>query len=561
MKALVLVIALALFTAACAGTESPTPSGPDTSRGPKRGGVLLTHNVQSAANTDPQMGQASHSIWPIISEYILRIDPVTWEVLPGVAEKWEYSADGKTLTLTLRKGVKFFNKAPANGREVEAKDVVYTLKGMTGQLYPDLPPVRFPRRSSVEQMVDAVAVDKSTVKITLSEPSSSFLMGLAEYRGAMVIPEGLREHFGDLQSLAAPHVDRYVAAGPFIMTKFTDLVEVEYERNPEYWEKDKPLLDKVRGIWIPDPATAIAAFISDQIHSISLTKPEDRDFILSQRPDTKVTAFPGGGNWIHIHFNLQKKPWDDVRVRRAIGMALDPGEVGETLIGRGKKQHGDLEGKPLWKYPSPIPWFYPEALPQEELAKMPLFETPKSQRTISEARRLLAEAGFANGFEFELLGVVFSALGGTSDNVIIAKSQIERVLPGMKVNVKIVEQPVWQRTVTEGKHDVSYYGYIHESSGVAMMKTPYHSKGGRNFARYNNPRVDKLLDDAARELDIAKRRALLHEAQRIALDDLAYVPTIHQYGQNGELPYVQGMRHGAIGGAPGTWYKEVWLDK
>ncbi len=556
LTAFAVLLILGLVAAGCS-QQASSPTTEPVTKEPKRGGMITISMPQAWSNTDPQMQQLPNG-WPSVAAYLLRTHPVTTEVVPDVIEKWEFSADGKELTLHVRKGVKFFNMPPANGREVEAKDIVYTLKSLSGQLYPDLPPVRFPRKSAVEQMTNAVEVDKNTVKVTLSTPSSTFLQGLADYRAAIVIPEGIRESFGDVQSLGTPRVQNYVSAGPFIMTKLENGVSVEYKRNPDYWDTGKPYLDGIKGVWIPDPATAIAAFISDQTASNSLIKPEDRQLIFSQRPDVKAITYPGGGNWGFIGFNLKRKPWDDVRVRKAIALVINHAELGENFIGNGGSQYGDMNGKPLWLYPPPIPWFYPEALPQQELAKMPYYENPKSEKTLSEARKLLADAGFPNGLTFDLLGVQFSALGGTSDNVLLAKNQIEKGLPGSKVTVKIVEQPVWTTTAGNANYDIGYYGYIHDTTAVSMMKTPFHSKGGRNVAFYNNPRMDQLLDQAATELDLEKRKALMRSAQLLALEEFPYIGMYAEYGQVGVQPYIQNWQPAAIGDVQ---YQNVWLDK
>src|SRR5262245_30110943 len=196
-------------------SQPPPQQAASQSEAVKRGGILhLSAGSDSYGGTDPAMGQQSYNVWPIIGEYFLRAEPETWKLAPAAIEKWEYSADGLALTLHVRKGVKFHNRPPINGREMEAKDITYTLKSITGQLYPQLPTVRFPRRSQYEQMTDAVAVDKYTVKVTLSEQSATFLEGLSEYRAGVVLPDGLREAFGDLESLAKPAIDRYIAARP-----------------------------------------------------------------------------------------------------------------------------------------------------------------------------------------------------------------------------------------------------------------------------------------------------------------------------------------------------------
>ncbi|MBM2826189.1 MAG: peptide transporter substrate-binding protein [Dehalococcoidia bacterium] len=360
LKILALAVILAI-TAACSSAEIPLSEVRETSPAgvksvPQRGGVLVrSAGWQSYSGTDPAMGQMSYSGWPYLAILMLKYEPDTWTVVGDGIESWEYSKDGLDLTLHVRKGVKFHNKPPVNGREMEAKDVVYSLKTITGQLYPDLPTVRFPRRANLEEMVDAVALDKYTVKVTLSKRSSTFLAGLAEYRSAMILPEGLREQFGGMETLAVPSVERYISAGPFLLTKFVQQTEAKYDRNPDYWKQGQPYLDGVHLIWIPDRSTEMAAFIAGRIDTITLQDNEERDFILGARKNAEVQNYAPPSCWYRVAFNTTKKPFDDVRVRKAIALAIDHPELGKAMS-------GEWQGKPLWKYPGPLPWVFPEAL-------------------------------------------------------------------------------------------------------------------------------------------------------------------------------------------------------
>ena len=216
LRSSVMLLVVSLLLAACGPSAkaptadkevAPSEQAAATEEGtPKRGGILRIASSGSSEHTsDPAMGQTPYSVWYYMGAPMIYQDIETWELKPGVIESWEYSPDGKEVTLKVRQGVKFFNKPPTNGREVEARDIVYTLRSISGKQYPELPSVRFPTKSDIEAMVDAEVVDKYTVKVTLSRPSSSFLAGTTMYRSNYVLPDGLREHWGGVESLFDPN--------------------------------------------------------------------------------------------------------------------------------------------------------------------------------------------------------------------------------------------------------------------------------------------------------------------------------------------------------------------
>ncbi|MBM2827039.1 MAG: peptide transporter substrate-binding protein [Dehalococcoidia bacterium] len=557
--ALMLVGLSMVLAVACAPAATPATSDEKVAPGdqpasattgtetPRRGGILVKSNgASSYAGMDPAMGQMSYNWNPQIALYMMKKEPETSQVKGDAIESWEFSKDGKELTLHLRKGLKFFDKPPVNGREVEAKDIIYSLKSMSGELYPELSQLRFPRKAEVEAMSSAVAVDKYTVKITLSHVDPYFPDALAEYRSAIVLPEGIREAFGGVEALTVPSVDRFIYGGPFIPTKFNQLTEIQYTRNPNYWKQGQPYLDGIHEIWIPDSSTEKAAFIAGQIDFIATAGESDKAFVLKGKPGTRIQLRPAS-SWSRIMMNVKKKPFDDVRVRQAIALVVNPVEIGQTLA-------GDWEGKPLWKLPGPIPWVFPEALSQEELAKMPQYEHPKSQATIDKARQLLKEAGYEKGFEFEMMGSA-----SIRDYGVIAQAQIEKALPGVKITIRPQDNAINLNRAAKGDYEAQAYPPIHQSNGLSQIATFYHSKGGRNQSNFSDSKMDKLIEDAGAELDSAKRTALLNEAQLYAIEMAPYVPIWHYSTSLALQPWLRGLRLGGAVGNHMSWAEDIWF--
>lgn len=503
---------------------------------------------------DPAMGQNSYQMWPTIGTYLLRRDPETWKLYGDGVESWSFSPDGLELTLKARQAAKWENKAPVNGRSIEARDLVYSIRSIAGLQYPDLPAARFPRKSNLEDMEDASVVDQYTAKVKMKHASSTFLDGMANYLSPMT-PDGIREAFGGRDSLATPSVERYITAGPFKLTKFQDGVEALYSRNTDYWEKAddgqaKPFLDAIREIWIPDQGTALAAFIAGQLDFLQVTNPQDREFVRGNMADAQILSYAPQACWHRVAFNTSRKPFDDVRVRRALSLVLDPQETGKTL-------YGDFDGKRLWRLPGPLPWTYPESLSQDDLAKSQFYESPKSQRTTEEARSLLQQAGITS-LEFEM---ILTTSTNMRDHATLVQSQIQKALPNVKVRLAPMDNAIQLEKAAKGDFESQYYCYVHEPTALAQLKTVYYSTGGRNSAQYKDPQMDSLLDQAAKELNEQKRNDLLRQVQLRALDQVPMMPVIHYANQMAFSPRLRGMRMGAGSQGEGIFAKELWLTR
>ncbi len=549
-----LLIAGSMFLGACAPSEkSPAAdkgAGPSEVGTPKRGGILRISNGGNSWHTmDPAIGQTPWSLWYMVGAPMIYRDIETWELKAAVIESWDVSKDSKEVILHVRKGVKFHNKPPANGREVEARDVVYTLKGVTGQLYPQLPEVRFPTKSDIDAMVDAEVVDKYTVKVTLSRPSSSFFHGMAHYRSTYVVPEGLREHFGGVEALydASTLVERAVGSGPYIPKKIENLIETVFERNPDYWEEGKPYFDAVRGVWVPDSSTEMAAFAAGQLDYKSISTADDRDFVLRSSKDAVIRNYESSC-WYRMDFNNARKPFDDYRVRKAIALVVDHKKLGEAMA-------GTWEGQPMWRYPAPVTYPHPEALSQEELAQHPIYRGPTPEN-VAEARRLLKEAGYENGFTFEIM---YSKHAIIQDAPIIIKEDIERNLPGLKIKLTPLDAAVNFKRAVDGDFDVQHYCHVLASTGVIQMQQAYHSKGARNYGSYKDPVMDALLERADAELDLNKRKEIMRQAQYKALETVGKLPTVQLVSMMALQPWLKGVHLGG-GNTIMINSKDWWFD-
>ena len=262
----------------------------------------------------------------------------------ALAESWDSSPDLLTYTFHIRKGVNWHNKAPMNGRELTAKDVEHAFHRYLGlgSGFTKKSPAAGELGNLPWESIDAT--DKYTVVMKLKEPNLRALNLIVEYRGMLIQPPEVIEQYGDISDWR-----NLVGTGPYELADWVLGSSFTYTRNPNYWDYDPkwpenrlPYIDKIKGLVIVEDATIIAGLRSgtidhighpgsaqimviDQALSLQRTNPELQLYPWSERSDNNATM------------NVTKPPWDDIRVRRALQMALDLETISDTYM----KGYGD----------------------------------------------------------------------------------------------------------------------------------------------------------------------------------------------------------------------------
>ena len=260
------------------------------------------------------------------------------DVLTGnLAESWE-TPDPLTIVFHIRQGVRWQDKPPMNGRELTAQDVEFTLKRIKGWGKEGEPSQRFEIfRMPVESIT---ATDKWTVVVKMEEPSLEAVPSFASGTMAFILPPEVIEQHGDYRDWR-----NVVGTGPFLLTDIVEGVSMTRTKNPDYWGHDEkypenrlPYVDEVRHLFIGDEATLLAALRSAQIDMIHLsggTTIGSMDTVRSlQRTNPELQLGPF---WFYndsaAAMNIRKPPFDDIRVRQAMQMALDLETINETYYG------------------------------------------------------------------------------------------------------------------------------------------------------------------------------------------------------------------------------------
>jgi len=489
----------------------------------KRGGALVVRSGP-LRGIDPHLETWAAALQVIHQTYnaLLKFNHDGTKILPDLAETWEQK-DDVTYVFRLRQGVKFHNVPPVNGRELTSEDVKYSIeRQMTNQ------PGKFQHAYFfLDKLASIQTPDKYTIVFKTREPYAPFLNYIASPWTVIVAREVVDKH-GDLQRHA-------IGTGPFIMQEYRREQEAVFVKNPAYFKKGLPYLDEVRLQYVIDPVAATAAFRGQQT-DISLLEFADVPSIKSSNPKIAVanitTMFP---------IVLRTRPYDEQRpnkppfaekkVRQAIQAAIKPEEFIEIVrSGWGITMTG------------PVPTYRkPWALPA---SARPEFDPNK-------AKRLLAEAGYASGFETELI------VGSPGDNVKsaqVVKDQLAKV--GIQVNLKPMEMAQYYNKSYSYDYSMSVHTALTGEEPEEAFR-PYYGANS-TYYRWGNKEIQRLIDEQSKLVDQKKRVEMVHLIQRMLLDDapnvFLYTPIAHY----GVQPWVK--NYTVPINAYDQRYEEIWLD-
>jgi peptide/nickel transport system substrate-binding protein len=424
------------------------------------------------------------------------VKPGVFEYEGDLAERWSQQ-DDTTYVFKLRSGVKWHPKAPLNGRELTAEDVKYTfdrfmtIKGNANQ-------------HMMASLAKVDAVDKYTVKMTLSSPNAWFYDFLSNPMAlAIVAPEAV-EKFTDLKKPEA-----VIGTGPWVLESHEPKVRTVFTRNPNYFVKGLPYIERVEAIDFPDPASRFAAFLTGQIDAGPefpgmMLRHQDVKTAKEKRPNLKLTLFPSNV-MNHVGMRTDMAPFNDLRVRKALSLALDRKGVADATVPLG------------WVKNPPVPaglvsW----TLPVEQLGEGAKYYEydPK------EARRLLKEAGHGNGFATTLTYNNYQ-----SQEIIDAVQMMVKFWKDVGVEVTVVEKPyaAYFASAYVGKYEGMMFGPQFPALDPYNFIAQYLPDEPKNQSHVKDPVLTDLIQSSNRTLDEKKRRAIVHDIQRHAAKQVYYL--------------------------------------
>ncbi len=312
-----------------------------------------------------------------------------------LAESWSMP-DNETLLFNIRQGVHWWDKAPLNGREYTAYDAEWVINHMWS---PDT--VAMAHKSKLdarETPPAATALDRYTLEVKVP-PQSQGLQVVYTASWLYHYPREVVEEYGDMKDWK-----NVVGTGAYILADYISNSMITYRKNPNYWQYDPvhpenklPYLDTLKGFVIPDRSTQLAAFRTGQIdYSLGIAlNYDDGQLLLRQQPELEYVTIPGADNHLYFRIDKPELPWADLRVRRAMTMAINKEELIDSYYGG----MGDLLGTP---YPPDDGWapFYTPLENMPDSVKELFYYSPDS---LTKAKSLLSQAGYPNGFKTKIV--------------------------------------------------------------------------------------------------------------------------------------------------------------
>jgi peptide/nickel transport system substrate-binding protein len=470
--------ALAAAVAPGYAAAQPAAAYPDwiaaSPRPPKRGGVLTRASAWDPPVIDPRHTQSvglfqfagltsNRLLRHVFTEEAAGYNDLT---LKGdLAESWQASADQRVWTFKLRQGVKWQNLPPVKGRELVAADIKYCFEQYAKEGV---------QAFTFQEIEGMETPDLHTLRIHLKTPNTLFAQNVAE-PVAIIFPREVLEEDGDLKK-------RLIGTGPYVMKEHTRKVRVVLQRNPDYFDKGRPYVDEYVILSTPDMATRTAAFRS-------VFSPSEVEAVRKTMPAVQVQALTPSIAPFGLALAQDRPPFSDVRVRRAISMAIDRQRQVDTVF----------EGWGILGWGVPYIYYQDTKPTAAQLG-------PYWQHRPAEAKKLLAEAGHPNGFETTLF--YYEYFPQMTSQVQLVQQDLKKHL-NINVRINKLDYTTYYGRYVEGKWDGMCWGF-QSGHAVGLDERTYaymHSKSTKNFFRVNDPVLDELTVKLRQTADRAEHRA------------------------------------------------------
>jgi peptide/nickel transport system substrate-binding protein len=472
---------------------TPTPA--------PKGGKLKYGLVISPSGMDPHI----HSSWDLAVAVANVYDPLVYQdekgkLQGGLAESWEVSPDGMTYTFKLRKGVKFHDGTPFTAEAVKFSLDRIVDPATKSQLAINL---LGPYKSTD-------IVDDYTAKVNFSTPYAPFLANLGLPYLAIVSPAAVKK-FG------ADYMKNQVGTGPFIFKEYVPNDHLTLVRNPDYnWppayakHKGPAYLEEVTFKFLPDATTRVPALEAGDVDVARELLPQQAPR-LSQNPAFTVLVTTMPGQTLQFFMNTQRDPTNDLRVRQALLYAHDPVVIANTIFrGYFPPAFGPLAPN--------TPGYDPA------LEKMYPYDLAKATALLDEAGWKL-KAGSAireKDGKPMTLEMIVQGWGHLEEIGQILQGQLRQA--GVDVKIQMMSFPAAVKAASDGTYHLTPYGGGGWDADV--LNSYFNSKAFFNWSKVNNPELDKILTQAAGEMDAAKRAALYVQAQEIIMKDALILPAL-----------------------------------
>ncbi len=499
---LVSLLAISLFLVGCSSKTNNEAGG---KKKPAEGGspakdTLVYGRGGDSVSLDPITTTEGETFKVTINifETLLNYGEQDTTIKPGLAEKWDVSDDGLTYTFHLRQGVKFHD-----GTDFNADAVIYNFdRWMNGdeKKFPYYTMFGGYKKDEGHVIKEIKALDDHTVQFNLKRPQAPFLKNLAMSMFGIASPEALKKYGDDFRS-------HPVGTGPFKFVEWKPNDRIVVEKNPDYWDKGLPKLNKIIFRVIPENTARLNALANGEIdvmdglnNSDEATVTANDKLQIIERPSMNVG---------YLGLTTTRKPFDNKLVRQAINHAIDKKTIIEAFYG-GKAEAAK----------NPMP-------PSIEGYNDAIQEYPYD---LDKAKALLKEAGFEKGFTIDLwaMPVARPYMPEAQKIAEVVQESLSKI--NVKAKIKSVDWATYVDKATKGDFDMFMMGWTGDNGdpdNFLYTLLDKDSIGSNNNAQYSNDKLHDILIEAQTVADQEKRNELYKKAQEIIHEDAPWVPLVH----------------------------------
>ncbi len=529
------LLSILLLLAGCAKRETPVDIG-------NREQILHLGNLSEPKDLDPHIitGLSAYNVIAALHEGLVAEAPDNSSLrpAPGVAESWSVSKDRTVYTFNLRPDAKW-----SNGDPMTADDFIFSYKRMlspalgspyaymlyilkNGRVYNHGEHADF-------SSVGVKAINVHTLELTLEMPIPSFLSRLNHWSWFPVHPATILKH-GLIDEMGTPWTrpENHVGNGAFTLKSWRQNQAIVVEKNPQYWDADKVKLNEIHFYPIGDHMIEERSFRAGQLH-VTGTVPVERVQYYKTRNPGLLHLDPYLRSYYYL-LNINKPPLNDLRIRKALAMAIDREVLADFVTKSGEE--------PAYTFTPPhIGTYAPEK---------------RFSTNIETARQLMVDAGFPNGEDFPKLTLLFH----TSDlHTRIAEviQQMWKDNLGIRIELENVEWKVYQARRENRDYDIARAEWVADYIDPSSFLDVWLTGGGNNHAGWSSPAYDQLIHEASLTADETKRMELFKQAETTLIDDQPIIPLLFLPSKSLVQPSVKGWNPSILDHHP---YKYIYLE-
>ena len=523
-------------TAAAAEGETAAPA--------EEGGSALDLAVQVGPDpetVDPALNSAVDGANMIIHAFeTLMIVDKDNKIVPGQAESYEVSDDGLTYTFHLRKGLKW-----SDGSPLTANDFVYawqrladpnTAAPYAGDMLGYVKGYEEAAGGNLEAL-GVSAPDDDTFVVELSVPCVYFSK-LITHASMVPIQKATVDANGDQWTLTP---DTYICNGPLKMIEWVPGSHIIFAKNENYWNADAVTLHTLKFVLMEDSNASYSAYQTGEVQMIKAVPTEEIPS-LKGKEDFHVDPIMGT---YYLSFQTEKAPFDNPDVRMALSLAIDRDYVANTVM------QGTYS--PATNFVGPGLSDAEDGSSFEETTRKnnggDFFDVANHDADVAKAKELLANAGYPDGAGFPTVEYMTNDAGYHKPLAEYLQSCWKEEL-GINMDIKVVEWSTFTPTRRAGDFQMARNGWVYDYDDPSNMLNLMKSTSGNNDGKYNNPEVDKMLDEANSTADVAEHYQKLHDAENMILADAAMAPVAYYNDFYLQDPKLKGTWHSPYG----YWY-------